>query len=93
MTTTMLEIPAELNGLVPAIRDMLQSVTTQLERSRTGQSVDYGAFEREAAAKLGAVERSIHGAALAALDVDATKVMINKVLHLTGPLKYPQKPA
>ena len=81
VTTTMLEIPAELNGLVPALRDVVQAVMTQLERSRTGQSVDYAAFEREAAAKLGEIERRIHGAALAALDVDAPKVMINKVLH------------
>jgi len=102
VTTTMIEIPAELNVLVEPLRAALEVVRMQVERSRLGRSVDYAAFEREVAAKLGAVERSAHGAALASLDVDAPKVTINGRLHarvlrstttymtLAGPVSVPR---
>jgi hypothetical protein len=77
----MIEIPADLNEMVPALRDLIDAVRVQVERGRAGGSVDYAGFQREVAAKLGEVERRADAAALAALDVDAPRVLINKVLH------------
>jgi hypothetical protein len=77
----MLEIPEELNGMVPALQQMVSAVKTQVERARMGGAVDYGAFERRLAEKMGEVERRGHAIALAALDVDAPRVLINGVVH------------
>jgi hypothetical protein len=77
----MLEVPKELDALMPSLREMLAAAKAQVDRGRMGHSVDYRSFEHEIAAKLGAVERAVHDVALAALDVDAPKIMINKVLH------------
>jgi len=82
VTMIMLEIPEELNGMVPAFRAVVSAVMRQVERGRTGGAVDYGAFQREVSEKLGAVERSADEAALAALDVDAPRILIDKVLHV-----------
>jgi hypothetical protein len=76
-----LEIPEELNGMLPALRGVVDAAMTQLERGRTGGTVNYAAFEHQMAEKVGEVERRAHEAALAALDVDLPKVFINKVLH------------
>lgn len=77
----MLEIPEELNGMVPALRETLDAVVTQIARGRTGGPVDYAAFQRQMAEKLGEVERRADEAALSALDIDAPRVLINRVLH------------
>lgn len=81
MAKMVLEIPEELNGMVPALRSVVEAAVTQMERGRTGASADYAAFERQMAAKVAEVERRVHEATLAALDVDLPKVLINKVLH------------
>jgi hypothetical protein len=78
----MLEVPAELNAMVPALRKLLAEARTQVARGRTSGPVDYVAFERTVMERCQAVERSVHEVALAALDVDEPKVLINKVLHL-----------
>jgi hypothetical protein len=80
--TMMLEIPEELNGMVPALRAVVAAVKTQVERGQTGGQVDYAGFQRELAEKLGGVERVADEAALAALDVDTPQLLINKVLHV-----------
>lgn len=81
MAKMVLEIPEELNGMVPALRDLVETAMTQVERGRTGASVNYAAFERQMGEKAAEVERRVHEATLAALDVDLPKVLINKVLH------------
>ncbi len=81
MTMIMLEIPEELNGMVPALRSVVSTVMTQIERGRTGGPVDYAAFQRELAEKLCVVEQRGDEAALAALDVNLPQVLINGVLH------------
>lgn len=81
MATMMLEIPEELNGIVPALRSMVDAAMKQVEGGRTGGTVDYAAFERELGEKVGVVERRVHEATLSALDVDLPKLLINKVLH------------
>jgi hypothetical protein len=77
----MMEIPEELKAIVPALQDVVDTIMMQAERGRSGGSVDYAAFERQLAQKVAEVERSGNAVALAALDMDATHVMINKVLH------------
>ena len=81
MTKIMLEIPEELNGMVPALRAVVSTVMTQVERGRTGGPVDYAAFQRAMVEKVGILERRADEAALAALDVDLPQVLINRVLH------------
>jgi len=81
VTTIMLEIPEELNGMAPALRAVISTVRTQVERGRIGGPVDYAAFQREMVEKLGVVERRADEAALAALDVDVQQVLIGRVLH------------
>jgi len=44
---SVVEIPKELNGMVPAFQAMIAAVATQVERGRTGGPVDYAAFQRE----------------------------------------------
>jgi hypothetical protein len=78
---TVLEIPEELKGMVPALRGVLDAVMTQVERGRRGGPAEYAAFQSLMVEKLGEVERRADEAALAALDVDLPKVLINKVLH------------
>src|SRR5277367_6462331 len=77
----MLEIPEELNGMLPALRGVVDAAMMQVERGRTGGTVDYAAFEHQMAKRVGEVERRVHEATLAALDVDQPRVFINKVLH------------
>lgn len=81
MENTVLEIPEELKGMVPALRGVLDAVMTQVERGRRGGPAEYAAFQGLMVAKLGEVERRADEAALAALDVDLPKVLIDKVLH------------
>lgn len=81
MTKTVIEIPTELNELAAALRGVVEAVMTQAERGRTGGPVDYAKFQRQMLEKLGEVERRADEAALGALDVDAPKWLINKVLH------------
>src|SRR5208282_5658312 len=78
----MLEVPEELEEMVPALREVIEVVKTQVERGRSGGPVDYATFERLLAERVGEVERRGHEAALAALDVDLPRVLINKVLHI-----------
>jgi hypothetical protein len=79
--TIMIEVPSALNGLVAGLQAVIDSVMVQVERGRAGGPVDYAAFQRDVAAKLGEVERRADETALAALDVEAPRVVINGVLH------------
>ena len=81
MTKSMLEIPEELNVMLPALRELVGVVARQVERGRTGGSVDYADFQRLLLAQVDEIGRGAEAAALSALDVDAPRVLINKVLH------------
>ncbi|MFC1642465.1 hypothetical protein ACFL5O_07235 [Myxococcota bacterium] len=81
MTTIVLEIPEELKAVESALCGVVDVIKTQAERGRSGGPVDYAAFERQLSQKVAEVERRGHEVALAALDVDARQVMINKVLY------------
>jgi hypothetical protein len=81
VTSNRLEVPEELKAMLPALREVIEFVKLQVERGRTGGPVDYATFERRLAERVGEVERRGHEAALASLDVDLPRVLINKVLH------------
>jgi len=74
---TVVEIPEELNVVVPAFRELVQSAKAQVERGQLGGAVDYGSFERRISEKLNEVERRVHEAALTALDINAPTVMLD----------------
>jgi len=78
----MLEVPEELNGMVAALRDVMETVMTQFQRGQTGGSVNYAVFEEHIAEKVAEVERRGHEVALAGLAVNAPRVMINRVVHV-----------
>lgn len=102
MPTIVLEVPEELNQMVPALRDLLGAAQAQIEVGRSGDSVDYATFEKLLAAKFAAVECRAHEAVLTALDVDAPRVLINGVPHtravrsqktfmsMAGPVRAPR---
>jgi hypothetical protein len=79
MANVVVEIPAELKALVPARQGVVDAVRTEVERGKTGGTVDYAAFERRLAERCADVERSGHQLALFALAVSAPHITINKV--------------
>ncbi len=83
MSKIVLEIPEELKVMVPALRDTVDAAMKQVERAKLGGAVAYAAFEQEISEKLCEVERQTHTATLAALDPNASKLSINKVLHVS----------
>lgn len=82
MNDIVLEIPEELKVMVPALRDAVDTAMAQVERAKLGDAVAYSAFEQAISEKLCEVERRAHEAALTALDANAPKVCINKVVHV-----------
>ena len=74
--TMVIEIPEELNVMVPALQDLVESAKAQVERGKLGGAVDYGSFERSLCEKLNEGERRAHEAALTALDINAPAVLV-----------------
>jgi hypothetical protein len=78
----MLEIPETLKTIVQPLRDLIAEARAQIERGRaSGREAQYESFEGRLVAKMAAVERAAHEAALGALDVDAPQIVINGELH------------
>jgi len=83
VATMMLEVPDALKAMIDPLRDLFAEVQAQVERCRAlGRDARYEAFEGYLVEKLAAVERSVHQAALSALDVDAPQIVINGELHV-----------
>jgi len=78
----MLEMPETLKPMLQPLRELIAEAQAQVERASVlGREAQYESFEQRLADKAGAVERGAHQAALAALDVDAPKILINGELH------------
>lgn len=77
MAKMMLEIPDELKGMQGPLQALIDAASDQIERARRGRRIDYERFEGVAAERAAAVERGIHAACLAALDVDAAEVLLD----------------
>lgn len=82
MTTIVLEVPDELNGFELALKELVAVAVAQLRRAGGRGPARYAAFETDIAAALGGVERSVHAAALTALDIDTPRLAINGVDHV-----------
>jgi len=78
----MLEIPDGCQCLVAPVEKLLLQVQALHKRSGDGQSVDYGEVEGQVASSVAAIERAAHEVLLAALDVDAERVLIGGVEHV-----------
>lgn len=76
-----LEIPEEFKQVGDAMAAALDVLKLQVERGRRG-SGRYADFEMNATDAAAALERAMHGVALAALDVDASRLQIDGVEHL-----------
>ena len=66
-----------LAPVVARMNELLEHAAALIERTRgSGESVDYGAFEEEVAARTAQVEAAIHEAALSSLDLNAPFVRV-----------------
>jgi hypothetical protein len=79
----MLEIPDALKCMAPALGELLKEVTRQVERvAGLSPAAAYEEFETALRERLGAVERAAHEAALAALDIDESRLRIDRVEYV-----------
>lgn len=82
MRPIMLEVPAVLKEMVPALRELLKRVEQQVERAAgLSPTTKYQEFETALREGACAIERVAHGVALAALDVDAPHLRIDGIEH------------
>lgn len=81
MTKIVLEISEDLKGLEQPLKALVAETERRLADARQGRRVDYELFEQRLGERLGEVERTVHAATLAALDVDAEHVLINGKPH------------
>lgn len=77
MLKIVLEVPEDLKSLEVPLRAMVAEAERRLQDGRQGRRVDYELFEQRLSERLAEVERTVHGATLAALDVDAERILIN----------------
>lgn len=81
MTNIMLEIPESLKALLSPLRELLHECSAAIAEGNSGRRVEYEAYETRIARAAANAERAAHAAALAALDMDAERVLINDRLH------------
>ena len=81
MPQIVVEVPEELKILEGPLKEFVRAATLQLAAQRAGR-VGYEAFERDLEERSGALERAVHKATLAALDVNAPLIEINGRPHV-----------
>lgn len=81
MTKIVLEVAEELKGLEAPLRALVAETERRLQDAKQGRRLDYELFEQRLSERLGEVERTVHAATLAALDLDAERVLIDDKLH------------
>ncbi len=79
--TMMLEIPDVLKSMFAPLKELIACAAAQIETAHRSGPVQYESFERRLAERAACVERSAHRATLSALDVDASKILLNGELH------------
>lgn len=83
MTKMMLEVPAVLKDMLPALRDLLDEVSRQVEATAgLAPTTAYERFESTLRERLSSVEQRAHAITLAALDVDEPRVWIDRIEHV-----------
>lgn len=76
-TKLTVEVPATMAKLAEAMAAVVKLVEAQVERGAASGPSAYDEFEQSLMAAVGAVERSAHEPALAALDIDAPALKID----------------
>lgn len=77
MTRIVVEVPSEFKSLADAVHRLVEDVArTRIALSSSGRAWEYADVEHRVAALAAEVERSCHEAMLAALDIDAPRVLI-----------------
>jgi hypothetical protein len=87
----MIEIPAEISGIAPMLRALVETVKVQVDRGRTGGIVDYAGFQDEVCEKLSTLGCAVDAVALQGLDVNEPRLLINGKLHtrlMRGPTSF-----
>jgi len=82
VTTMVLEIPEELKVLEGPLNALVGEARRRLADAKRGRRIDYELFEQRVAERVAAIEVATHAATLAALDIDAERVLINDKLHV-----------
>lgn len=82
MTTIVLEVPEELSGIEAVLNELLSVVNAQFDRARGRGPAHYATFETDLATAVHRIECTVHAAMLAALDIDAPRLVINAQEHV-----------
>jgi hypothetical protein len=77
-----LEVSAELKGLEAPLQALIAEAERRLVDGKAGRRVDYELFEQRLMERTAALELALHRAALAALDLDVERVLINDRGHV-----------
>jgi hypothetical protein len=77
-----LEVPETLKTLEGPLNALVGEAARRVSDASRGHQIDYELFERRLRDRCGAVERTIHGVTLAALDIDAERVIIDDIEHV-----------
>lgn len=81
MKDTMIEVPATLKHLVEPIRAIIEVVARQIDLAQRGGAAQHEKFEGKLSGRLDQVHLAAEALALAALDLDVPRVLINGVEH------------
>ena len=82
MAKIVLEVPENLKALEVPLNALVAEAVRRLSDAEKGHLVDYELFERRLRARSADIELAVHGVTLAALDIDADRVVINDIEHV-----------
>jgi hypothetical protein len=82
VATMVLEIPDELKVLEGPLNALFGELRRRLDDVKRGRRIDYELFEQRVAERAATIEATTHAVALAALDIDADRVLINDKPHV-----------
>lgn len=82
MDDIIVRIPGRHKGLADALQRMVDCVIAFETEAPKQRGVNYRDHERKLAEHAGEIERASHGVSLAALDVDAERIVIDGVRHV-----------
>ncbi len=77
-----LEIPEELKVLEGPLNALVGEARRRLDDAKRGRRIDYELFEQRVAERVAMIEATTHAVTLAALDIDAERILINDKAHV-----------
>jgi hypothetical protein len=78
----LLQVPDNLKNLEGPLIALVAEAERRLRDASNGHRVDYELFEGRLRERCAAIELAVHGATLAALDIDADRLIIDDVEHV-----------